>query len=680
MKVLDEDRFERNMREYAYFLAPYFGQTPETYNSSLKLHVNDPRFSGIRDWGVIVHEREIGKDVPDYSTWKSGKNYFNVDVMDPNTYHQRFDLYYQENKSHQIDVQPHPKWMNYPMNQTFNISIQQDMLSVISSMQPSNFFMTMIYLNGIYFESSNGRGAHSNILIIHRISINEYVIQRFEPNYEISYNYGLPAGIDSMMNTSNLDFINQGLAQSFQSLLGVTVRYERYIPTTCPIIGPQLDEGRLSGFDEEIKGYCFYWSMALLFELINLIQSSAIPSLEQVLELANTNLTRQIESKIGSTYGEKTKNFIRSFTSERMFSLFANDALGYNFKENEAWKIMKYVHKTIPYPHVVEIFLRNISDTIISQCQVQIYPTKIIVESWPWDEFQTFENVQSHIEAFSTNKSYYEGIYDDYYGVYIKIDNKVYRTRIDVETIDDPKDLRTGVLQMKDNSSSGYHAKKDIEHVNGIIIQKTVSGFTLYRFEPQYKGDNTDVERMINLSEASHWNSNITRVFSYLYNYDKPENEKISITYKPVRFDTCPAIGSYGPQYLEYTEPREEGEHIGYCQTWSFIFLEKFLQKLCVPGQTNNGKRKASTSTSGQFALESIIEEVYEEADISSSVWLAEVQRKLYVYIKNKASQYCKMLFDEVYVPYFRYKIDPSNPLIKYSWQKNTEKFEKNSF
>lgn len=668
MKVLDEDSFERNMREYAYFLAPYFGQTPETYNSSLKLHVNDPRFSGIRDWGVIVHEREIGRDVPDYSTWKSGKSYLNIDVMDPNTYHQRFDLYYQENKSLKIEVQPQPNWASYPMNQTFNISIQQDMLSVISSMQAGNFFMTMIYLNGIDFESSNRRGAHSNLLIIHKLNINEYVIQRFEPNYEISYNYGLPAGILSMMNTSNLDFINQALAESFQRLLGVTVRYERYIPTTCPIIGPQLDEGRLSGFDEEIKGYCFYWSMALLFELINLIQSSSIPSLEQVLDLANTNLTRKIESNIGSTYGEKTKNFIRAFTAERMFSLFANDALEYNFKENDAWKIMKYVHKTIPYSHVVEIFLRNISDNIISQCQTQIYPTKIIVESWPWDEFTRFANVQSHIESFLNNKSYYEGIYDDYHGVYIKIDNKVYRTRIDVETIDTPRDYRVGVLSMKDNKSTGFHVMKDIEHINSIIIRSSENGFIINRFEPQYDSNDNNQESMINISENSHWNTCILRTITFLCNYGN-QDATIIFYYEPVQYGACLGLGSYGPQFIEYVQPRESSEHIGYCQTWSFVFLEIFLKNIC------------SVSFSGrQITLEWILEEVYREAGVTTGLSKLQIQERLYLYIKSISSRYCKMLFDEVYVPYFRYKIDPSNPLIKYSWEKNTEKFEKESF
>jgi hypothetical protein len=219
---------------------------------------------------------------------------------------------------------------------------------------------------------------------------------------------------------------------------------------------------------------------------------------------------------------------------------------------------------------------------------------------------------------------------------------------------------------MRDNTIGMSHKTEDVEHINALILRFDGSNqFVLNRFEPQYKTDETGFESMTNITENSIWTQIILTVIQKCYQ-DQFPSKNLQVSYQSVVQTYCPSLGKFGLQFIEMWTPRGETEHIGYCQTWSLTFLEYYLRQLCfdppyptpeevlnlITAEVLQGNTTIPLGTDGKIPL-----------------W---VQNNLYTWIKNRASQYCKILFDEVYTPYFVFK---ETGQMAQEWQRNLINF-----
>lgn len=683
MRKLNENLFETSMRENAFFLANVdILQTGYVDEFGKIIKLNNPNLQYSDD--IIIKEYGLKTDLSvnaDISPYSNGFSF--TEYVD--------DLTLQERKLQSGGITP-PNEGYFLDRQQIKIGVRESFIDKICKMQIGQYYFGGISIDGINPKTVTTEkpiAGHENIYIIYRTDTYRYVFKRFEPNYSEQRN---PVGIYSLMNIYPDDHVTLCIMSKLQTELNrclgqpVTIDYQSLDPG-CPNLGFQREESSSGTYRpkrEERGGYCLYWSLVVVHTMLLLINRGFTGG--DILSEAIKVVDNEIKSVGGDlvNYRDKAKLYIRIWASKINYEILKWAAEQQkSISMNEGWKLIRFIRNTIPYSHVSEVLMRKMIYES-SQCQsgsVTISPIQINMYRWPAGEFRN-EVIAKELIGLGTNQIY--GLFDignEKYDFFTYTGTYVYKMSIDVDTITNPARLRVGILTMKDNTVEGPHVQQEIEHVNTVILRyEDNNKFTLSRFEPQYNRDEpvTEEEKedwsnsMINIGETSVWTQMIGRVIKGCYEQIFPER-KFVFEGQPIIYDNCPNIGKYGPQFIESLQPRGETEHLGYCQTWSFAFLEAYLTELC----SNPGSVPDTTRIVNQFLVGSNISQTVQltaEQRIPS-----EVSKALYDFIRGKASYYCKIIFDEVYVPYFIYKgrgqDDPFYTQWENRWKKNLEDF-----
>jgi hypothetical protein len=635
MKSLVEDVFERAMMDNAYFLSTYFGNRFRDLGKYTSiLFSGDSYFSKVKDEIIVCEYGNVTDPLYGYPSWLGSEF----------TTHTSEDRLSKADRQ-RIETATTGKLQSdqgYLDHQKLLVCFRTEFIDQVKNLPLDYTLLGGMFLKGV---SSVGSG-HENIFVLIKLS-DKIVIKRFEPYYSSQRHY---AGISSLINTDPDDHVNQAIRDTLAKETGMPVEYERGF-TGCPNLGFQSEEESIPRSSEEVLGYCLRWSLSVLEKIVNIYTSKTMLSTD-LLSTAIAEVDKDINAEPGSTYPERARSFIRKTSSKFEYVMLKSDALNQIFDLKIGWMFLRFIHNTVPYFHASEIIMRKITEVCGSGSRrLSVSPIQIKIQSWPLDEFRRIAP-ESLVSIIDNPAIPYIvgglGFMTGYYEFYHKRGSTVYEILIDSNTLTKPARVRTGLLIMKDNTPGGMHMRKDIEHINTVILRYDESGnrFLLNRFEPQFNVSTTDPDSMINIQGNSIWTTLIVDILSHVYTTSFPW-KNLSVVYEPIVNNSCPNIGDVGPQYLEYFYPREAGEHIGYCQTWSFSFLDAYLTKLCIdPGYVLN--------------TQELIDQMYQDAGVVQTDDALGVRQKLRTYIQTRSSLYCKLLFDEIYVPYFKSR-DPSS-------------------
>jgi len=348
MKKLKEDDFESNIIRSAYFLSEVglVGDiyTPSEWARYLRVFYDDPLNPIQDDIGIY----EVGTNANPQEGYRDITNYYDVSIhKDKRTLDERIVM------GGNIQAKPAVIFDN----QQLYIGTRRGFISDIHNLGVGMYYVGGITLIGLSKEGKGGLG-HANAYIIHKLSAEHYIFQRFEPNYS-SQRFAF--GISSLMNIFEDDHVNQVIINELQSKLTnmlrrqVTVKYS-LLDTGCPNIGFQIPESLAAGSREEKPGYCLYWSMAVIYGIIELKKRQFTGG--DILSESIKNLNNIIEAKPGQSFGEKAKIFIREWASNVNYKLIKRDALIRQFPIDSGWKFIRFVRNTIPYSHAAEVIMR----------------------------------------------------------------------------------------------------------------------------------------------------------------------------------------------------------------------------------------------------------------------------------------------------------------------------------
>lgn len=531
--------------------------------------------------------------------------------------------------------------------------------------------------------------SHKNLLEITKGmegGVPTYTLKRFEPNYQYDPDQS------SIFNISQTADINQGLVASFRdtfqsNLPNTTVLYDEFDPknVVCPVMrGPQIFEASIRGQREELGGYCLVWSN-LVFHMIldQYAKNQIILTLENAVNFIYERV-REFKGyqNVENVSSEDLKEYIRFYSGKYSYEIFKSDILQtpHTIYPTRLHLLWKFIQKTIPYKEVVEKMLRGFIKT-------DKEPPQIILRRTPITQSPAF----SRLEVGQTLESVLSG-YVTLYGRPRSDPDHIYQAEFDGSILQSISKTRVGLLRLWNFSTA---EKIDADHVNVLILEPTIERgrlkrLTIHRFEPSYRTEFAP-QSMANLSEESVWNEIlILALKSYipttLVSQDRTPSEA-EIIYKPVISGICP---NFGPQASEIAVIRGQGEHVGYCQTWSLKFIETFLNMkfnsigIRVRGIPRYSQQVAEGTIIGQAVGNQVrvmwdgqtLEYLYNVSELTILTDMNNItgavidhmfreaggtdSNSLYDYIKGVASRYANIILDEFYLPLFTQT--PTNP------------------
>lgn len=514
---------------------------------------------------------------------------------------------------------------------------------------------------------------HANVLFIRRIqditTTTGYrvVLQRFEPCYKLDERFSLPldfTGSDEeyLFHTQPSDWLNDGLATSFSGFLSLPVEYQ--------IINSQFRSGPQSAeqsTNEELGGYCLFWSM----NMIEIISESFLTNTIQFNPESFVNsLFQNIRDTTGGIEPGHCRMYIQRYCSDYTLSLFQQQLTSTPpiIDRNRVEFIWRYIQRTIPYQDILERFVLSANG------RVGIFPSITITK---------YSSEQSGLTDYEHNLLSGFHYYSRRVGGIIN----------DISQLEKPM---VGLLILKEE---GWHLSKNIEHINVLVVVPTISygsdkrleSVTVYRYEPSYS-QRTETAAMTNMNESSDWNRILlTNVNASINSSIRRVPGRLNVTYRQPT-----SLSPIGPQTLEYQIQRERGEHIGYCQTWSFYFIDKFLKEINNPtleigmrvtlitpepgvlpiseGEIINydgtnmvdvrfpigvkkiaiEKLRLSASSYIDRIIGRIQNSIFADAGVTVGMPLTEAQNRLYQFIRDRARELANLVVDNYFVPYFR--------------------------
>lgn len=515
---------------------------------------------------------------------------------------------------------------------------------------------------------------HANVLFIRRIrdittpTGYKVILQRYDPCYMLDQQHYIPSdfpgsGDEFLLNIQPTNWLNIGLATSFSDFLSLPVEYQ--------IINSQFRNGPQSAEQstkEELGGYCLFWSMNMIETISESILTSGTIQLNP--ESFIDSLFQNIQGTMGGIEPGHCKMYIQRYCSDYTLSMFRQQLTSTPpiIDTDRVEFIWRYIQRTIPYQDILEKFV------VSANGRVGIFPSITITK---------YSSEQSGLTGHSQMGGFH------YYS------RRVGGIINDISQLEKPI---VGLLVLKEE---GWHLSKNIEHINVLVVVPTISygsggsrrleSVSVYRFEPSYS-QRTETEAMTNMSETSDWNQILlTNVRDSIGSTIGRAPGPLNVTYRQPT-----SLSPIGPQTLEDQIQREEGEHIGYCQTWSFYFIDKFLKEINNPtpeigmrvtlitpepgvlptsegeiintGSTNIvqvrfpigvrniaiEKLRLSASSYIDRIIGRIQNSIFADAGVTVGMPLTEAQNRLYQFIRVRARELAKLVVDNYFLPYFR--------------------------